>query len=59
MYEVEHFLECDVSVMRAYIDDNPFAALVVNTADGPSVDHLPLEFDPVPGPEGRVVGHIA
>ncbi len=59
MYAVQHFAQEDVSVMRAYLVENPFAALVINTVDGPSVDHLPLEFDPASGSSGRLVGHIA
>jgi transcriptional regulator len=59
MYAVQHFAQEEVSVMRAYLVENPFAALVVNTIDGPSVDHIPLEFDATSGSDGRLVGHIA
>ncbi len=59
MYAVQYFHQEDESVMRAYLGENPFAALVVNTVDGPSVDHIPLEFDATSGSNGRLVGHIA
>lgn len=59
MYVVRHFAQENVSVMRAYLAEHPLAALVVNTADGPSVDHLPLEFDASSSPEGHLLGHIA
>lgn len=59
MYAVQHFAQQDVSVMRAYLVEHPFAALVVSTVDGPSVDHIPLEFDATSGSNGRLVGHIA
>ena len=59
MYAVQHFAQEEVSVMRAYLVEHPFAALVVNTIDGPSVDHIPLEFDATSGSDGRLVGHIA
>jgi transcriptional regulator len=59
MYEVEHFSQTSVSAMRAYVAQNSFASLAVDTDEGPSIDHLPLEFDPTPGPDGRLLGHVA
>ena len=59
MYEVEHFTQTDHAVLRAYLSENPFAALVVGTPEGPSVDHIPLEFDSSWGSKGRLLGHVA
>jgi transcriptional regulator len=59
MYVVQHFAQKSVPVMCAYLAENPFAALVVNTPNGPTVDHIPLEFDAGSGSEGRLLGHIA
>jgi len=59
MYVVQHFAEERDSVMRAYLSENPFAALVVQTASGLSVDHIPLEFESSYGPKGCLLGHIA
>jgi transcriptional regulator len=59
MVAVQHFAQKSVPVMRAYLAKNPFAALVINTADGPTVDHIPLEFDSGSGSRGRLLGHVA
>lgn len=59
MYAVQHFAEQSVPVMRAYLAENPFAALVINTLAGPSVEHIPLEFDASSGSDGCLLGHIA
>lgn len=59
MYAVQHFRQKSVPEMRAYLAENPFAALVVNTANGPAVDHIPLEFDAGSSSEGRLLGHVA
>jgi transcriptional regulator len=59
MVAVQHFAQKSVSVMRAYMTENPFAALVVNTTHGPTVDHIPLEFDAGSSSEGRLLGHVA
>lgn len=59
MYRVDHFVQADEKLLRAYLIEHPFAALVVTTPEGPSVDHLPMEFDPSLGSRGRLLGHIA
>jgi transcriptional regulator len=59
MYEVRHFAEDRSSTLCAYLEDHPFAVLVVNMAEGPSVDHIPLEYDASSGTKGRLLGHIA
>ncbi len=59
MYAVRHFSQVSMPVMRAYLVENPFATLVVNTADGPSVEHLPMAWDGSSDREGRLLGHIA
>jgi transcriptional regulator len=59
MYAVRHFAQLDHDVMRSYVADHPFAALVTNTSDGPNVEHLPMELDADSGSEGRLLGHVA
>jgi transcriptional regulator len=59
MYVASHFAVESLSVLRAYLAEHPFAALAVNTVEGPSVDHIPLEFDASPTPKGRLLGHVA
>jgi transcriptional regulator len=59
MYAAQQFAQDNVSIMRAYLVEHPFGALVADTADGLSVDHIPLEFDAASGSKGRLVGHIA
>lgn len=59
MYQVDPFAQTDAGVLRAYLIEYPFAALVVSTPEGPSVDHLPMEFDPSCGSQGQLLGHIA
>jgi len=52
----------DHDLMIALIRDNGFAVLVTRDADdatGMSANHLPLEWDPDGGPEGRLLGHMA
>jgi len=59
MYAVQHFAEESDSVMQAYLAEHPFASLVVNTASGLSVDHIPLEFEASSDSKGCLLGHIA
>jgi transcriptional regulator len=59
MYAVDHFAQTDSKVLRAYLTEHPFATLFVATPEGPSADHLPMEFDPSFGSQGRLVGHVA
>lgn len=59
MYEVEHFAQRESSVLRAYLVEHPFAALVVATSEGPSVHHLPMEFEASSDSKGRLMGHVA
>ena len=59
MYAVQHFAEESVPVMQAYLAEHPFAALVVNTGSGLSVDHIPLEFEASSDSKASLLGHIA
>ena len=59
MFRVDNFAQDDSSVLRDYIVDQPFAALVVSTPLGPFVNHLPMEFESWVGVKGRLEGHVA
>jgi transcriptional regulator len=53
-FKVKEF-EKLAAVMRHY----SFATLVTQGEDGPFATHLPILFDPEPGPYGRLSGHLA
>lgn len=48
-----------VEEMHRLIDENPWALLVNNGADGPLATNLPLLLDRSRGPQGVLIGHIA
>jgi transcriptional regulator len=55
MYLPQHFAETDSSEVSALLRSFPLAALVVNTADGLTANHVPLMEDGTTG----LIGHIA
>lgn len=56
MYQPRHFAAPDDASVDALLREHPLAALVSQTEDGLTADHLPLEWDPA----GRTLrGHIA
>jgi transcriptional regulator len=59
MYRVQAFDVEDESVLRDHVAEHPFASLVINTDDGPSVEHLPLELDGSIGARGALLGHVS
>lgn len=60
MYLPKHFEPPDIDTLVRFIDANPFATLVTTTASGGlDANHLPLLFDPQPGPSGTLRGHVA
>lgn len=59
LYNPPHFRLDDIATARARMEAQPFAMLVTDSAEGPFASHLPLLFEPTPGPFGRLVGHIA
>jgi len=59
MYTVRHFAEEDDAVMRSYIAEHPFATLVINTPEGPNVEHIPMEFETTSEGAARLLGHVA
>lgn len=62
MYLPAHFAQNDPATLQALMREHPLAALVSWDDDGPTADHLPLEFDPTPGPgqpQGCLRGHVA
>ena len=59
MYLPKHFEETRVEVLHEAIRQHPFAALVVNTAQGLEATHVPFEIDPNPAPFGTLHCHVA
>lgn len=58
MYIPRYFAETETSVLHAFIDANPFAALITAN-DGLFATHLPLVLRPDAGPLGTLEGHVA
>jgi transcriptional regulator len=59
MYLPAHFAQQDPAALHALMREHPLATLVTHGPEGPSADHLPLEFDPDAGPLGTLRGHVA
>lgn len=59
MYLPAHFREDNPDVLRAFLCENPLAALVTVGANGLEANHIPLLYDPDPAPFGTLRGHLA
>jgi len=59
MYVPRHFEETRIEELHRIIDQHPFGAFVVNGPDGLDANHLPFEFDPRGGEQGRLLAHVA
>lgn len=55
MYTPEHFRETDPAEIKALIAAHPLAALVAQTSDGLTANHIPL----IAEGEKKLIGHIA
>ena len=56
MYLPSHFEQLDPAALHALMREHPLATLVSLQADGPSADHVPLEFDAA---TRTLRGHVA
>lgn len=59
MYVPAHFEETRGEVLHGLMRTHPLAALVVPGGVELAVSHIPLLFDPAPGPHGTLRGHVA
>jgi transcriptional regulator len=59
MYLTKQFEETRTGVLHGFLRERPFAALVVATEEGLSVDHIPLLLDEDFAPSGVLRGHVA
>ena len=59
MYVPPHFREQRLPILQEAIRQSRIATLVTMGADGLIASHLPLLFDPEPGPYGTLRGHVA
>jgi len=62
MYLPRHFEQHDPTTLTGLMTAHPLAALVSTGDDGPTGDHIPLEFIPgdgLHGAQGRLRGHVA
>ena len=56
MYLPSHFEQHDTEALHALMREHPLATLVSLQADGPTADHVPLEFDAA---TRTLRGHVA
>ena len=59
MYLPKQFEETRTEVLHSFMQERSFAALVVATDEGLSVDHIPFLVDETSGPFGTLRGHLA
>ncbi len=59
LYNPEAFRVDDRAVLSDVIDQQVFATLVSNGADGPNASHLPVLLDRTAGPRGTLRAHLA
>ena len=59
MYTPAHFAETDTEVLYSFLQQQPFATLVTNGADGPEATHVPMVFHPETGARGVLRCHLA
>lgn len=59
MYNPKHFQESRPEVLGEFMRAHPFATLVSLGGEGLIGTHLPMLWDPEPGPHGVLTGHIA
>ena len=56
MYLPKHFEQHDPQILHALMREHPLASLVSMHADGPTADHIPLEYDAT---SQTLRGHVA
>jgi len=59
MYVPTHFEETRTEVLHEWIRQNPFGALVAQTAQGLEASHVPFEIDATAGVMGTLHCHVA
>jgi transcriptional regulator len=59
MYQPRQFREDDPQVLHAFIARHPLGALVANTADGLTANHIPMFWRAQGATVGMLSGHIA
>ena len=59
MYLPSHFEEKRIEILHQLMREHPLATLVTLGADGLSANHLPIEVDLAPAPNGTLRCHVA
>ena len=59
MYIPAHFAETRLDELHRILREHPLGMLVTHGADGLDADHIPMELDPLAGPHGTLIGHVA
>lgn len=59
MYNPAHFVEDRPDVLRAFIQEHPFAILTTSAPEGPEATHVPVVLHPDIGANGVLRCHLA
>lgn len=59
LYNPRHFAMTDEQAIRRVLTECGFATLITSVAGDIVVSHVPVLFDPVNGPRGTLLGHVA
>ena len=59
MYLPDHFAISQPDEWQRILRAHPLGILITQTADGLDANHIPFEFDAMPGGLGRLTGHVA
>lgn len=59
MYIPDFFREERPEVLRGFVAKHPLGALIANTADGITANHIPMIWHPQEGSAGALHGHVA
>ena len=59
IYNPRHFATADDQAVRRVLTEYGFATLITSADNDVVVSHVPVLFEPHPGAQGSVIGHVA
>jgi transcriptional regulator len=59
MYVPKNFAVDDPAILRQVMERHGFATLISSGPGGLIATHIPVQFEPVPGGQGRLVAHLS
>ena len=59
LYNPRHFASADDRAVRRVLAEHGFATLITSAGHEVAVSHIPVLFEPSPGAQGSVIGHLA